>query len=73
MLAARGNPAEALQAYEEIRALLMDELGTVPGSELMALHAGLLKGEMPPTAEVPHGAGGVRPSTSPVDSAAPGR
>jgi DNA-binding SARP family transcriptional activator len=44
VLAARGNTAEALRAYEDIRALLMDELGTVPGSELMALHTSLLNG-----------------------------
>jgi DNA-binding SARP family transcriptional activator len=47
VLAARGNAAEALRAYEEIRALLMEELGTVPGSELMALHASLLSGGRP--------------------------
>ena len=44
VLAARGNAAEALRAYEDIRGLLMEELGTVPGGELMALHGSLLSG-----------------------------
>jgi DNA-binding SARP family transcriptional activator len=44
VLAARGNSAEALRAYEDIRELLMEELGTVPGSELMTLHTSLLTG-----------------------------
>ncbi len=49
-LAARGNLAEALKAYEEIRQRLRDELGTVPGSELLAMHGRLLAaGEAPPT------------------------
>ena len=29
-LAARGNPAEALGVYEELRTLLREELGTAP-------------------------------------------
>ena len=41
-LQARGNVAEALQAYDEVRRLLRDELGAVPGRELVALHARLL-------------------------------
>jgi DNA-binding SARP family transcriptional activator/tetratricopeptide (TPR) repeat protein len=40
----RGNVAEALQAYDEVRRLLRDELGAVPGRELVALHARLLAG-----------------------------
>jgi DNA-binding SARP family transcriptional activator len=42
VLAARGNVAEALRAYEDVRTLLRDELGTVPGPELMAVHQQLL-------------------------------
>jgi DNA-binding SARP family transcriptional activator/tetratricopeptide (TPR) repeat protein len=73
VLAARGNPAEALLAYEEIRELLMDELGTVPGSELMALHSALLKGETPTAGvSVPAAPVTLSTSTDPVDSAAPG-
>jgi DNA-binding SARP family transcriptional activator len=38
----RGNVAEALRAYEEMRRLLDEELGAVPGSELLSLHGELL-------------------------------
>jgi DNA-binding SARP family transcriptional activator len=41
-MAARGNVAEALLAYERLRTLLRDELGIPPGRELQALHARLL-------------------------------
>ncbi|WP_171162142.1 BTAD domain-containing putative transcriptional regulator [Streptomyces sp. I05A-00742] len=41
-LRAAGRPAEALAAYEEIRAALADRLGADPGPELRALHAELL-------------------------------
>ncbi len=41
-LQARGNVAEALHAYDEVRRLLRDELGAVPGRELVALHGRLL-------------------------------
>jgi DNA-binding SARP family transcriptional activator len=42
VLAARGNPAEALRAYESLRARLSDDLGAAPGERLRALHARLL-------------------------------
>ncbi|WP_328403809.1 NB-ARC domain-containing protein [Streptomyces sp. NBC_00390] len=42
-LRATGRQAEALQAYEEVRAALADRLGAGPGSELRDLHAGLLE------------------------------
>ncbi|MET9552066.1 BTAD domain-containing putative transcriptional regulator [Streptomyces sp. NPDC006645] len=41
-LRAAGRRAEALQAYEEVRALLADRLGTGPCAELRSLHAQLL-------------------------------
>jgi tetratricopeptide (TPR) repeat protein len=41
-LQARGNVAEALHAFEDVRTRLREELGAVPGRELMALHAQLL-------------------------------
>jgi SARP family transcriptional regulator, regulator of embCAB operon len=41
-LAARGNRAEALLAYERVRRDLRDELGTVPSAALQALHRSLL-------------------------------
>ncbi|MFD4591397.1 AfsR/SARP family transcriptional regulator [Streptomyces rubiginosohelvolus] len=40
-----GRPAEALAAYEEVRTLLDDRLGTAPGPALRALHAELLHPE----------------------------
>jgi DNA-binding SARP family transcriptional activator len=52
-LRARGNLAEALQAYEEIRLRLRDELGTVPGTELLAVHRRLLAADEPPAATAP--------------------
>ncbi|WP_228992922.1 BTAD domain-containing putative transcriptional regulator [Streptomyces sp. DH8] len=42
-----GRPAEALAAYEEVRTLLDDRLGTAPGPALRALHAELLHQEPP--------------------------
>ena len=42
VLTARGNRAEALQAYEALRRRLSEDLGTAPGEELRALHASLL-------------------------------
>lgn len=41
-LAARGNVAEALLAYERLRTLLRDELGVTPSSEVQRVHARLL-------------------------------
>ncbi|MFF4897215.1 BTAD domain-containing putative transcriptional regulator [Streptomyces sp. NPDC001068] len=42
-LHACGRTAEALAAYDDVRHLLADRLGSDPGSELRALHAGLLE------------------------------
>ncbi|MFE0728972.1 BTAD domain-containing putative transcriptional regulator [Streptomyces antibioticus] len=46
-----GRPAEALAAYDEVRRLLADRLGSDPGPALRALHAELLNPEEPPRAE----------------------
>ncbi|ARZ70414.1 hypothetical protein SMD11_4821 [Streptomyces albireticuli] len=54
-LRAAGRPAEALAAYEDLRAALADRLGTDPGPELRALHAELLA-PAPPPGERPPGA-----------------
>ena len=40
--AARGNQAEALQAFERVRVLLREELGSTPSAELRALHEQVL-------------------------------
>ena len=42
---AAGNPAEALRAFERLRVLLRDELGTTPSADVMAVHQRLLRGE----------------------------
>jgi len=49
-LAATGRSAEALAAYEEVRRVLADELGTDPGPALVALHLQLLRGVAAPDA-----------------------
>jgi DNA-binding SARP family transcriptional activator len=46
-LAARGNTAEALRAYEELRTLLRDELGIAPCAATLELHAHLLSARAP--------------------------
>lgn len=43
-LAAAGNEAEALRAYDRLRILLAGSLGTAPGPEAQALHRRLLRG-----------------------------
>jgi DNA-binding SARP family transcriptional activator/tetratricopeptide (TPR) repeat protein len=42
-LAAQGNRAQALLAYDELRGQLSDELGVAPGQELRELHQQLLQ------------------------------
>ena len=42
-LAARGNPAEALQVYDDLRVVLRNELGVSPATETRDLHARLLQ------------------------------
>ncbi|MER5184380.1 BTAD domain-containing putative transcriptional regulator [Streptomyces sp. NPDC002896] len=51
-----GRPADALAAYEHVRRILADGLGTDPGPELRALHAGLLAPEGAERAGGPVGA-----------------
>ena len=41
-LAARGNVAEALLAYERLRTLLREELGIAPSRDVQAVHARLI-------------------------------
>ena len=60
-----GRTAEALAAYEALRRLLADRLGTDPGPELRALHGELLRGAAaehgPGPAAAPYG-GGAKPA-----------
>src|SRR3954468_3252290 len=48
VLRARGNVAQALMVYDELRTLLMDELGTTPGPSLVQLYERLLMAEDEP-------------------------
>ena len=41
-LVARGNAAEALQVYEQLRTLLREELGAAPSPATQQLHRTLL-------------------------------
>ena len=63
-LRAGGNDAEALRAFEDIRVLLRDELGTTPGPALLAMHEQLLGAGDPATA--------ARPATAVATPAPPG-
>ena len=45
---AAGNPAEALRAFEELRSLLREELGTTPGPAAMTVFERVLRGEPAP-------------------------
>lgn len=51
-LDASGRTAEALEAYEEVRARLADELGTDPGAELRSTFTRLLSGGSPTAPEI---------------------
>jgi predicted ATPase/DNA-binding SARP family transcriptional activator len=56
--AARGNHAEALRAFDRLRVLLREELGSTPSPELRALHEEMLAaaddaGAVEPTTELP--------------------
>lgn len=52
-LRAAGRTAQALSAYDEVRTLLADRLGTDPGPALRALHAELLRQDAPAPAPGP--------------------
>lgn len=58
-----GRTAQALAAYEEVRVVLADRLGTVPGTELRDLHAELLRLDHPAPA----------PAAAPTASGVPPR
>jgi DNA-binding SARP family transcriptional activator/tetratricopeptide (TPR) repeat protein len=56
---AGGNPAEALRAFDDLRRLLRDELGTAPGALVLEVYERLLRGEEPPE-DAPAGRGAPR-------------
>ena len=49
-LGAAGNIAEALRAYDELRTMLREELGTSPSPRVVALYERLLRAEKDPNA-----------------------
>jgi len=67
-----GREADALQAYQRARRVLVDELGIDPGPDLRGLHQAVLTNDpalaVPPAAAA-GGGGGVRPSQLPLDVA----
>ncbi|MGW6588235.1 BTAD domain-containing putative transcriptional regulator [Streptomyces globisporus] len=68
-----GRPAEALAAYEEVRTLLDDRLGTAPGPALRALHTELLRPEQSLRSAGASAPGAHAPSAGePVTRPAPG-
>lgn len=69
-----GRTAQALAAYDEVRRLLADRLGTDPGPELRALHTELLAPGDPVSPGEPRGLGapgGARKPSRPVGPAGP--
>ncbi|MEU0197456.1 MULTISPECIES: BTAD domain-containing putative transcriptional regulator [unclassified Streptomyces] len=66
-----GRTAEALAAYEDVRRLLADRLGTDPGPELRALHTELLNAPDPGGSPAAHGGRAATPAQAPA-APAPG-
>ncbi|MDX6690452.1 MAG: hypothetical protein QOG15_1909 [Solirubrobacteraceae bacterium] len=60
-LSARGDVAEALRTFEDLRATLMDELGALPSADVVNLHEQLLRG-----APAPAGGPASAPALPPV-------
>ncbi|MCQ8194106.1 AfsR/SARP family transcriptional regulator [Streptomyces rugosispiralis] len=56
-LRAAGHSADALAAYEDVRRILADRLGTDPGVELKELHRRLLTTDAEPVLQEPRGGG----------------
>ena len=67
--ASAGNPAEALRAFEELRSLLRDELGTAPGPATLAVHERLLHGGVPARPAIAPRPPAVRRWPAPLETA----
>src|SRR3954454_9014803 len=68
VLRAGGNVAEALRAYEDLRTMLRDELGTPPSARVMALHERLLRDDQEPAPAAPAAAPPPAAAPAPRDS-----
>lgn len=64
-----GRTAQALAAYDEVRTVLADRLGTDPGAELSALHAELLCQQPAPPAQPAQPAHPARPDLAAAPAA----
>lgn len=60
-LAHSGRQADALRAYQDLRELLIDELGVEPGPEVRAIERAILDGDL---GVAPSGTGGLRRTAS---------
>ncbi|MGW1291696.1 BTAD domain-containing putative transcriptional regulator [Streptomyces sp. NPDC002533] len=67
-----GRPAEALAAYEEVRTLLDDRLGTAPGPALRTLHTELLHPDPAGAGPIPRTPGAPAPFARPSGAPEPG-
>lgn len=65
-----GRTAEALAAYDEVRTVLSERLGTDPGPELRGLYGELLHQEVAPAAPQPPAA---HPGQAPEEHSVPGK
>jgi DNA-binding SARP family transcriptional activator len=66
VLAARGDPAEAVRVYDRARSLLRDELGVAPSAELRALNEQLVGVELETSERPPPGRGRPRSALPPL-------
>ncbi|MEV4804118.1 BTAD domain-containing putative transcriptional regulator [Nonomuraea sp. NPDC049421] len=63
-----GRPTEALDAYQDLRRRLKDELGLDPGPDLAALHQAVLRQDPTLTNAPTRGSTGMRPGAPPPEA-----